>query len=155
RAAAARGYDYLCLTDHSHYLRGDRLEQQWREIEEVGARVAPFRLLRGIEANISASGGGDVDDEILAELDWVVASLHTALDRDPTERVLEAIENPHVDCIGHLTGRRISKRPGAELDIGRVVVRAAETGTALEINSQPDRLDMRDVHARVAAEAGV
>jgi DNA polymerase (family 10) len=155
RAAAARGYQFLCLTDHSHYLRDARLEQQWREIEEVNARVAPFRVLRGIEANITARGVVDVDDEILAQLDWVVASLHTSLDRDPTERVLAAIDNPHVDCIGHLTGRRISKRPGADLDIGRVVVRAAETGTALEINSQPDRLDMRDVHARVAAEAGV
>jgi DNA polymerase (family 10) len=155
RAAAARGYEFLCLTDHSHYLRDARLEQQWREIEEVNARVAPFRVLRGIEANITARGVVDVDDEILAQLDWVVASLHTSLDRDPTERVLAAIDNPHVDCIGHLTGRRISKRPGADLDIGRVVVRAAETGTALEINSQPDRLDMRDVHARVAAEAGV
>jgi DNA polymerase (family 10) len=155
RAAAARGYEFLCLTDHSHYLRDARLEQQWREIETVNARVAPFRVLRGIEANITARGVVDVDDEILAQLDWVVASLHTSLDRDPTERVLAAIDNPHVDCIGHLTGRRISKRPGADLDIGRVVVRAAETGTALEINSQPDRLDMRDVHARVAAEAGV
>jgi DNA polymerase (family X) len=155
RAAAARGYEFLCLTDHSHYLRDARLEQQWREIEEVNARVAPFRVLRGIEANITARGVVDVEDEILAQLDWVVASLHTSLDRDPTERVLAAIDNPHVDCIGHLTGRRISKRPGADLDIGRVVVRAAETGTALEINSQPDRLDMRDVHARVAAEAGV
>jgi DNA polymerase (family 10) len=155
RAAAARGYEFLCLTDHSHYLRDARLEQQWREIEEVNARVAPFRVLRGVEANITARGVVDVDDEILAQLDWVVASLHTSLDRDPTERVLAAIDNPHVDCIGHLTGRRISKRPGADLDIGRVVVRAAETGTALEINSQPDRLDMRDVHARVAAKAGV
>jgi DNA polymerase (family X) len=155
RAAAARGYEFLCLTDHSHYLRDARLEQQWREIEEVNARVAPFRVLRGIEANITARGVVDVEDEILAQLDWVVASLHTSLDRDPTERVLAAIDNPHVDCIGHLTGRRISKRPGADLDIGRVVVRAAETGTALEINSQPDRLDIRDVHARVAAEAGV
>ena len=73
----------------------------------------------------------------------------------PTERVLAAIDNPHVDCIGHLTGRRISKRPGAELDLERVVARAVETGTALEINSQPDRLDMRDAHARLAGEAGV
>ena len=92
---------------------------------------------------------------MLAELDWVVASLHTSLDRNPTERVLAAIDNPHVDCIGHLTGRRISRRPGADLDLDRVVARAVETGTALEINGQPDRLDMRDVHARLAGEAGV
>jgi DNA polymerase (family 10) len=155
RTAAARGYEFLCLTDHSHYLREGRLEQQWREIDEVNARLAPFRVLRGVEANITARGIVDVPDETLAELDWVVASLHTSLDRDPTERVLAAIENPHVDCIGHLTGRRISKRPGADLDLERVVAGAAETGTALEINGQPDRLDMRDVHARLAGEAGV
>ena len=94
-------------------------------------------------------------DEVLAELDWVVASLHTSLDRSPTARVLEAIDNPHVDCIGHLSGRRISRRAGADLDLDRVVGRAVETGTAIEINSQPDRLDMRDAHARLAGAAGV
>ena len=154
-AAAARGYEFLCLTDHSHYLREGRIEAQWREIEEVNARLAPFRILRGVEANITAKGVVDVPDEVLAELEWVVASLHTSLDRSPTERVLAAIDNPHVDCIGHLTGRRISRRPGADLDLDRVVARAVETGTALEINSQPDRLDMRDVHARLAGAAGV
>ena len=154
-AAAGRGYEYLCLTDHSHYLREGRIEQQWQEIDEVNTRVAPFRVLRGVEANINAKGVVDVPDDTLAELDWVVASLHTSLDRSPTERVLAAIENPHVDCIGHLTGRRISRRLGADLDLDRVVARAAETATALEINSQPDRLDMRDTHARLAGAAGV
>jgi len=153
--AKARGLRFLCLTDHSHYLRGGRLEAQWREIEEVNARVKPFRVLRGIEVNIRADGSLDVPDEVLAELDWVIASLHTSFDRNPTERVLGAMDNPHVDCIGHLTGRRILKRPGAEIDVDRVVERAIETGTALEINSQPDRLDMRDTHARLAGEAGV
>jgi DNA polymerase (family 10) len=155
RAAAARGYEFLCLTDHSHYLRDGKLEAQWREIETVNARLEPFRVLRGVEANITAKGVVDVPDELLAELDWVVASLHTSLDRNATERVLAAIDNPHVDCIGHLTGRRISRRPGADLDLDRVVARAVETGTAIEINSQPDRLDMRDVHARLAGAAGV
>jgi DNA polymerase (family X) len=154
-AAAARGYEFLCLTDHSHYLREGKIEAQWHEIDEVNERVAPFRVLRGVEANINAKGIVDVDDQILAELDWVVASLHTSFDRNPTDRVLAAIDNPHVDCIGHLTGRRISRRPGADLDIARIVEAAAETGTALEINGQPDRLDMRDVHARLAGEAGV
>lgn len=154
-AAAERNYEFLCLTDHSHYLRNGRIEEQWREIESVNARVAPFRILRGVEANITAKGEVDVPDEVLAELDWVVASLHTSLDRSPTERVLAAIDNPHVDCIGHLTGRRLSRRAGADLDVGRIVERAAETGTALEINSQPDRLDMRDAHARLAGAAGV
>jgi DNA polymerase (family 10) len=154
-AAKARGYRFLCLTDHSHYLREGRLELQWREIEEVNGRLAPFQVLRGIEVNIRADGSLDVSDEVLAQLDWVVASLHTAFDRSPTERVLGAVDNPHVDCIGHLTGRRILTRDGASVDVERVVERAAETGTALEINSQPDRLDLRDTHARLAGEAGV
>ena len=153
--AKRRGYSFLCLTDHSHYLRGPRLEAQWREIEEVNVRLKPFRILRGIEVNIRADGSLDVEDETLAELEWVVASIHTAFDRSPTERILGALDNPHVDCIGHLTGRKILKRPGADADIERVVERAVETGTALEINSQPDRLDMRDTHARHAGEAGV
>ncbi len=155
RAAAARGYEFLCLTDHSHYLREGRLERQWEEIEAVNASVAPFRVLRGVEANITARGVVDVEDELLAQLDWVVASLHTSLERSPTERVLAAIDNPHVDCIGHLTGRRISRRPGAELDLETIFEHAVETGTAIEINGQPDRLDMRDTHARLAGEAGV
>jgi DNA polymerase (family 10) len=154
-AAKGRGYTFLCLTDHSHYLRDGRLEAQWEEIEAVNARVKPFRILRGIEVNIRADGSLDVEDELLAELDWVVASLHTAFDRSPTERILGACDSPHVDCIGHLTGRRLLKRTGADVDVERVVERAVGTGTALEINSQPDRLDMRDTHARLAGEAGV
>ena len=150
-----RGYKFLCLTDHSHYLRGGRMEAQWQEIDAVNERVKPFRILRGVEVNIRADGSLDVDDEVLAELDWVVASMHTAFERSPTERILGAIDHPHVDCIGHLTGRRILKRTGAEVDIERIVAREAETATALEINSQPDRLDMRDTHARLAGEAGI
>ncbi len=150
-----RGYTYLCLTDHSHYLRDGRMEAQWVEIDAVNTRVKPFRVLRGVEVNIRADGSLDVDEDVLAELDWVVASVHTAFERSPTERILGAIDNPHVDCIGHLTGRRILKRTGAEVDIELIVERAAEQGTALEINSQPDRLDMRDTHARLAGEAGV
>jgi DNA polymerase (family 10) len=153
--AKARGYSFLCLTDHSHYLREERLERQWKEIEQVNERVKPFRVLRGIEVNIRADGTLDVEDETLAELDWVVASLHTSFDRSPTDRVLAALDNPHVDAIGHLTGRKLLRREGAPMDVERVVERAAETRTALEINSQPDRLDLRDVHARLAGEAGV
>ena len=153
--AKGRGYRYLCLTDHSHYLRDGRLELQWEEIDAVDARVKPFRVLRGIEVNIRADGTLDVPDDMLAELDWVIASLHTSFERTPTERILAAIDNPHVDCIGHLTGRRLTRREGAPVDVERVIEHAAETGTALEINSQPDRLDMRDTHARLAGEAGV
>jgi DNA polymerase (family 10) len=153
--AKGRGYRFLCMTDHSHYLRDGRLERQWMEIEELNGRLTSFRVLRGIEVNIRADGSLDVDDDVLGELDWVVASLHTSFDRSPTERILGAMDNPHVDCIGHLTGRRLLKRPGAPVDVERVVEHAVETGTALEINSQPDRLDMRDAHARLAGEAGV
>jgi len=155
RAAKARGYRFMCLTDHSHYLRDGRLEAQWEEVAAVNALVKPFRVLRGIEANIRADGSLDVADDVLAQLDWVIASLHTSFDRNPTERILGVIDNPHVDCIGHLTGRRLLKRDGAAVDVELVVEHAAETGTALEINSQPDRLDMRDTHARLAGEAGV
>jgi DNA polymerase (family 10) len=131
------------------------MELQWKEIAAVNERVKPFRILRGVEVNIRADGALDVDDDVLAQLDWVVASLHTSFDRSPTERIIAAIENPNVDCIGHLTGRRILKRDGASVDVERIVERAAQTGTALEVNGQPDRLDMRDLHARLAGEAGV
>jgi DNA polymerase (family 10) len=155
RRAKARGYRFLVITDHSHYLRGSRLEAQWAEIADINRRLKSFRLLKGIEVNIRADGSLDVDDEVLAELDWVIASLHTSFERSPTERILGAMDNPHVDCIGHLTGRRLLKRDGAPVDVERVIAHAVETGTALEINSQPDRLDMRDTHARLAGQAGV
>ena len=154
-AARDRGYDYLALTDHSHYLREARLRAQWDEIAAVNERLAPFRVLRGIEVNIRANGSLDVSDEEMAECDWVIASLHTAFDRDPTGRVLAAMENPHVDCIGHLTARKINRRLPADVDLGRVIEKALETGTFLEVNSQPDRLDLRDTHARAVGEAGV
>jgi len=154
RAAIERGYEYLALTDHSHYLREGRMRKQWEEVAELSEGLAPFRILRGVEVNIRADGSLDVADEDLAECEWVVASLHTAFDKNPTERVLAALDDPNVDCIGHLTARKIGKREGAHLDVERVVERAVSTGTALEINSQPDRLDLRDVHARLAGEAG-
>jgi DNA polymerase (family 10) len=154
-AAQARGYRYLAVTDHSHYLREGRMEAQAEEIARLNEQLAPFRLLRGVEVNIRANGELDVADEDLAACDWVVASLHSAFDRDPTERVLGAMENPHVDVIGHPTGRKINKRKAADLDLDRVFAKALETGTFLEINSQPDRLDLRDAHARAAGEAGI
>ena len=153
-AARARGYEYLAVTDHSHYLREGRLARQWEEIRALNERFAPFRLLRGVEVNIRADGTLDLADDELAACDWVIASLHSAFDRSPTERVLAALDNPHVDCIGHLTGRKINRRAPADIDVERVIERAVANGTFLEINSQPDRLDLRDAHARLAAEAG-
>lgn len=155
RAAIARGYSYLAITDHSHYLRDGRLEAQDAEIDAVNERVAPFRLLRGVEVNIRADATLDLPDDVLAAREWVVASVHSAFQRNPTERICAAMENPHVDCIGHLTGRKIERREGMSVDAERIVATALETGTALEINSQPDRLDMPDPLARVAGEAGV
>ena len=154
-AAKERGYAYYAITDHSHYLREGRMEQQAKEIDKLAERVAPLKLLKGVEVNIKADGTLDVPDEVLAERDWVVASIHTAFDRSPTERVLATMENPHVDVIGHLTGRKLTKREPMEIDLERVLDKALETGTFLEINSQPDRLDLRDVDARLAGEAGV
>ncbi|MFL6015018.1 MAG: PHP domain-containing protein, partial [Gaiellaceae bacterium] len=135
--------------------REGRLEQQRREIEKLQQRVEPFRILRGVEVNIRASGELDMPDEALAELDWVVASVHAAREKNPLERVFAAMENPYVDCIGHLTGRKLNKRGPVDLDLDRVIEKALETGTFLEINSQPDRMDLRDVHARAAHEAGL
>jgi DNA polymerase (family 10) len=154
-AAIDRGYDFLAVTDHSHYLRDGRMEAQAEEIDAVNARLAPFRLLKGVEVNIRADATLDVADDVLADRDWVVASLHTAFGREPTERICAAMENPHVDCIGHLTTRKIGRRGGAAVDIDRVIAKALETKTAIELNSQPDRLDMPDTVARVAGEAGV
>jgi DNA polymerase (family 10) len=154
-AARDRGYAYLALTDHSHYLREDRLARQHEEIDALNETLKPFRILKGVEANIRVNGELDVDDETLARLDWVMASLHTGFDRSPTERVLAVMENPHVDCIGHLTGRKLNIRGPMEIDVELVVAKALETATFLEINSQPNRLDLRDVHARYAGEAGV
>jgi DNA polymerase (family 10) len=153
-AARELGHEYLALTDHAHYLREGRLERQAEEVAALNKRLAPFRIVHGVEVSIRANGTLDLDDEVVAGLDWVIASLHHAHDRSPTERLLAALAHPHVDCIGHLTGRRLNRRSGAEIDVELVVARAVETGTTLEINSQPDRLDMRDTHARLAGEAG-
>jgi DNA polymerase (family 10) len=155
RAARARGYSYLAVTDHSHYLRDGRLEAQAEELAALNAKLKPFRLVHGIEVNIRANGTLDVPDATLAGLDWVVASIHAAFATTPTERILAAMENPHVDVIGHLTGRKINKRGPMDVDLDQVFAAAAETGTAVEINSQPDRLDLRDADARLAGERGL
>jgi DNA polymerase (family 10) len=150
-AARERGYEYLAVTDHPH----GTLAEQDLEIEALNVRLKPFTLLKGIEVNIRIDGSLSLPDEVLAERDWVIASLHAAFDRNPTERVLTAMENPHVHMVGHLTARKINIRPPADLNIERIVEKAVETGTFLEINSQPNRLDLRDTHARLAGEAGV
>jgi DNA polymerase (family 10) len=150
-AARARGYSYFAVTDHP---RGTLAEQNV-DIDKLNDQLKPFRILKGIEVNIRIDGSLSLPDDVLAERDWVIASLHAAFDRNPTERILAAMDNPHVDMIGHLTARKINIRGPADVDFARVVERAVETGTFLEINSQPNRLDLRDTHARMAGEAGV
>src|SRR3954453_15770467 len=154
-AAHRRGYSYYAICDHAQRLRGDLLAQQSEHIDALNEAVAPFRILKGIEVNIRPDGTLDVSDEDLATRDWVVASVHSRFDFNPTERVLAAMESPYVDAIGHVTNRKIGKRAPSPVDVERVVEKALETGTFLEINSQPDRLDLTDVHARAAREAGL
>ncbi len=154
-AALERGYEYYAITDHSHYLRDGRLAQQLEEIEQMRERYPKLQILAGVEANIRSNGEVDVPEDELALLDWVVASVHNAPENRPTERVLEAMQNPYVDCIGHLTGRRIGTRGPREVDVERVIEGALAAGCFLEINGQPDRLDLRDVHARAAKQAGL
>jgi len=154
-AAKARGYHYVAITDHAHYLRDGRFEAQAKEIAKLQKKLAPFRLLRGIEVSIRVDGTLDFSDEQLAECEWVMASLHSAFDKSPTERILSAMENPHVDCIGHPTTRKLNRRSGIDIDLERVAAKGLETGTYLEINAQPDRLDLRASDARVVGEAGL
>jgi DNA polymerase (family 10) len=154
-AARGRGYAYYAICDHSQRLRDDRLHLQTVQIDSLNDQLAPFRILKGIEVNIRPDGTLDVSDEDLATRDWVVASVHSRFDHQPTERVLAAMEHPYVDCIGHPTNRKIGKRAPAPVDVERIIEQALETGTFLEINSQPDRLDLTDVHARAAREAGL
>ena len=163
-AAAARdaGYQYLAITDHSASfgfgddLSPDRLRAHIAEIR--GASVDGIELLAGSEVNILPDGSLDYDDEILAELDWVIASVHSSFRMDAdsmTQRIISAMENPLVDAIGHLTGRKIERREPYALHAERVIEAAVRTGTMLEINASPDRRDLNEVNARAAAAAGV
>jgi DNA polymerase (family 10) len=162
--ARRRGYKYLAITDHSasfgfgNDVQPDELLRQAERLRELNRRMRGFKLLIGTEVNINLDGSLDYSDEVLAELDWVNASVHSSFrmgEKAMTERIIAAMQNPLVDAIGHLTGRRLLKRDPYALDIERVFEAAATTGTMLEINSNPDRRDLNDAHARLAAEAGV
>jgi DNA polymerase (family 10) len=166
QAARDRGYKYLAITDHSaSHGFGDHVtaERLWERIEEVRAwnkrsGQRSFRLLSGSEINIGLDGSLDYPDDLVAALDWVVASVHTSFnvsEKQMTERVVTAIENPNVDCIGHLTGRLIGRREPYGIDVEAVAEAAARTGTMIEINGNPNRRDLSDLHARLAVEAGV
>jgi DNA polymerase (family 10) len=165
-AGRDRGYAYMAITDHSAShgfgddVQPDALRRRIEEVrawnEEHGSRR--FRLLVGSEINIGLDGSLDYPEDLVAELDWVVASVHTSFnvsEKDMTARVVTAIEDPNVDCIGHLTGRLIGRREPYGIDVEAVAEAAARTGTMIEINGNPNRRDLSDRHARLAADAGV
>lgn len=158
------GYEYLAICDHSRAVRvvpgldADDLRRQAEEIADANERLAPFRVLRGIECDILADGSLDLAEAALAELEWVQISVHAG-QRTPraelTRRVIEAMRHPAARCLSHPTGRYINRRPPNALDLERVFEVALETGVAIEVNGLPDRLDLRDEHVRLAVEAGV
>jgi DNA polymerase (family 10) len=161
-AARAAGYEYLCITDHSASM-GFGADVSAEELREQIGRVRALEidgleLLVGSEVNILTDGRLDYPDELLAELDWVVASVHSSFRMgagEMTARIVRAIEHPYVDCIGHLSGRKIEKRPPYQFDFEAVLEAAVRTGTMLEINASPDRRDLDENRARAAAAAGV
>jgi DNA polymerase (family 10) len=164
RAALERGYEYLAITDHSathgfgNDVSPDQLRRQIELVREANAEIDGIELLAGSEVNILPDGSLDYDDELLSQLDWIVASAHTSFGMDEqamTARIVAAIEHPLVDVIGHPTGRLIERREPYALDLEAIFAAAARTGTFLEINANPDRRDLSDVNARAAARAGV
>jgi DNA polymerase (family 10) len=163
-AARARGYEYLAVTDHSathgfgNHVTPDELKRQIERVAEVDARLEGIRVLAGTETNVLPDGSVDYEDDLLMQLDWVVASVHTSFrmsEADMTKRIVTALENPLVDVLGHPTGRMIGRREGYAVDMDAVIDAAARTGTFLEINANPNRRDLDDVYARAAARAGV
>jgi DNA polymerase (family 10) len=164
RAAQARGYDYLAICDHTpavgavQGLTGDDVRRQAAEIDAANAVLSPFRVLRGIECDILPDGRLDLPDDVLAELDWVQASVHGG-QRTPrpelTKRVVEALHNPYVRCLSHPTGRLINRRPENALDLEQVFEVARARGVAVEVNGLPARLDLSGEHVHQALAAGV
>jgi DNA polymerase (family 10) len=163
-AARNMGYEYIAITDHSrslgvaHGLSEERLREHINAVRRADAKIDGIRILSGAEVDILKEGRLDYPDELLARLDVVIASIHSGFqqDRDTiTSRIIQAMRNPNVDILAHPTGRLLGRRPGYAVDMEAVIREAADTGTALEINSYPDRLDLRDEHARMARESGV
>ena len=162
-ACAARGYEYMVISDHSKALAmtngldAYRLRLQWKEIDGIRARHPEIRILRSMEVDILADGALDLEDEMLAGLDVVLVSLHSRFDlpeAQQTERVLRALEHPEVSIFCHPTARLINRRKPVEMDMDAVLRRAAELGVAVELNSNPHRLDLKDDHLRRARELG-
>ncbi|QGQ25315.1 DNA polymerase/3'-5' exonuclease PolX [Gimesia benthica] len=162
--ALAKGYQYIAITDHSkrvtmaNGLDAKRLRAHWKEIDKVQQKVPDIQILKGIECDILEDGTMDLPDDVLSEADWVIAVLHYGLKQPQDQinkRLLNAIQNPHVSILGHLSGRLIGKRPGADLNYGEILKAAADHGVMLEINAHPMRLDIDDIHAARAKELGI
>jgi DNA polymerase (family 10) len=163
-AAQERGLEYIAITDHSkrvsmaNGLNAERVLAQWAEIDRIRQQFAGIQILKGIECDILENGGMDLPDEVLAQGDWVIASVHYGQNQPSekiTERILGAIENPHVDIIAHPTGRLINKREAYAVDIDQVFAAAAKYKKLLELNANPARLDLNDIHCAAAKRHGI
>lgn len=162
--AKARGYKYIAITDHSkrvsmaNGLDAKRLRAHWKDIDKVRAHTTGMEILRGVECDILEDASLDLDDDVLSEADWVLAVLHYGL-KQPREQIMKrlmcALRNPHVHAIGHLTGRMIGKRQGADMDVTAVLKAAADHGKMIEINANPNRLDIDDMGAAAAKDLGI
>jgi DNA polymerase (family X) len=160
----AKGYKYMAITDHSQYLKvangltRERLLQQKEEIKKLNEKYDDILILSGVEMDILPDGSLDYEDDLLAEMDFVIASIHSAFSQ-PREKIMErlttALKNAHVDLIAHPTGRKIGRREGYEVDIDMLIELAKETNTALELNANPNRLDLKAEYLRKAQDAGV
>jgi DNA polymerase (family 10) len=163
-AARALGLEYIAITDHSKRvsmargLDGDRVRRQWRDIDAIKGDLGDFVVLKGIECDILEKGGMDLPDDVLAEADWVIASVHYGQQQSKeqiTDRILGALENPYVDVIAHPTGRLINRREPYQVDLDAVMKTAARLGKMLELNANPARLDLDDVHCAAARRLGI
>lgn len=164
-AAQARGWEYIAITDHSQRvsvargLDGTRLRAQWQEIDRFNEKLeGRFWIFKGIECDILEKGGMDLPDDVLAEADWVLASVHFGQQQPReqiTDRILGAIRHPSVSCVAHPTGRLLGRRPPYEVDLDAVMQAAQEHGKLLELNSNPSRLDLHDIHCQMAAARGI
>jgi DNA polymerase (family 10) len=154
-------YEYILVTDHSqsakyaHGLEPKRLYKQWKEIDKINKRSKKSRVLKGVEVDILKSGKLDYPDKILKRCDVVVAAIHQGFTKNVTERICAAMDNPYVDIIAHPTGRLISQREGYAINLHKVMEHAAQTGTWLELNAYPDRLDLNDVYLKIAKEMDI
>jgi DNA polymerase (family 10) len=164
-AAQARGLSYIAITDHSqrvsmaHGLDADRLLAQWKEVDALNEKLdGSFRILKGIECDILEAGGMDLPDEVLSQGDWIIASVHYGQRQSReqiTDRIVGALENPHVHIIAHPTGRLINRREAYEVDMEAVMQAAVENGKLLELNANPARLDLHDVHLAAARKYAI